>query len=372
MNREQIARAERFHRLHAEPRPLVLANAWDAASVRIVEEAGAQAIATTSAGMAWTQGYSDGEQMPVHELLAACQRICRMASTPVSVDIERGYGRDAKGTGGLVGALMQLGVVGINIEDGTDPVTHSLAHSSILARRIACARDMARHHGLPLFINARIDTYVAAGMETAARLEETRQRALAYIDAGADGIFVPGLADLADIAHLARALPVPLNIYAGYPGAPSVKALQRAGARRISLGCGPMQAVMAHLARIAAEAFDEGRYDTMAAHMLTPAQANALFPSTPVHDDGTTRRVLRTGMGDGPVGLLFAKPRQNVRQHGARLGDVELTTRNGMHRTAAPGMARDNAGPGLAQQALKRLAASFLGAFTGGTRADGR
>lgn len=371
MNREQIARAERFHQLHAEPRPLVLANAWDAASVRIVEEAGAQAIGTTSAGMAWTQGYSDGEQMPIHELLDGCQRICRTASTPVSVDIERGYGSDAKDTGGLVGALMQLGVVGINIEDGTDPDTHILAHPSILARRIACTRDMARHHGLPLFINARIDTYVAAGTETAERLEETRRRALAYIDAGADGIFVPGLADLGEIAHLARALPAPLNIYAGYPGAPSVEALQRAGARRISLGCGPMQAVMAHLARIAAEALTEGRYDTMAGHMLTTAQANALFQSTPVRDDSTAHRVLRTGMGDGPIGLLFARPRQSIRPNGARLSDVELTTRNGTHKTTAAGVARDSARPGLAQQALRRFAASFL-AFAGGTRAGGR
>jgi hypothetical protein len=164
---------------------------------------------------------------------------------------------------------------------------------------------------------------------------------------------------------------VPLNIYAGYPGAPSVEALQRAGARRISLGCGPMQAVMAHLARIAAEAFTEGRYDTMAAHMLTPAQANALFPSTPVRDDGTTRRVLATGMGDGPVGLLFARPRHSVQQNGARLSEVELTTRNGMHKTTVPSVARGGARPWLAQPTLRRLAASFLGAF-GGTRADGR
>jgi len=279
MNREQIARAERFHQLHAESKPLVLANAWDAASARITEEAGAQAIGTTSAGMAWAQGYPDGEQMPVDELLAACQRICRIASTPVSVDIERGYGRDAKDVGTLVDALIQLGVVGINIEDGTDPGTHSLAHPSILTQRIASARAMARHHGLPLFINARIDAYVATGTEAGARLEETRQRALAYIDAGADGIFVPGLSNVDDIAQLARALPVPLNIYAGYPGAPDVETLQRAGARRISLGCGPMQAVMAHLAKISAEAFTDGHCDTMGLNMLTATQANALFSS---------------------------------------------------------------------------------------------
>ncbi len=280
MTREQIARAERFHQLHAESKPLVLANAWDAASARIIEEVGAQAIGTTSAGMAWTLGYPDGEQMPVAELLAACQRICRVATTPVSVDIERGYGRDAKDVGTLVDALIQLGVVGINIEDGTDPTTRILAHPSILTQRIASARAMARHHGLPLFINARIDTHVAAGTEAAARLEETRQRALAYIDAGADGIFVPGLSNLDDIGQLAHALPVPLNVYAGYPGAPGVEALQRVGARRISLGCGPMQAVMAHLARISAEAFTDGRYDTMGSNMLTAAQANALFNSS--------------------------------------------------------------------------------------------
>ena len=213
-------------------------------------------------------------------LLAACQRICRVATTPVSVDIERGYGRDAKDVGTLVDALIQLGVVGINIEDGTDPTTRILAHPSILTQRIASARAMARHHGLPLFINARIDTHVAAGTEAAARLEETRQRALAYIDAGADGIFVPGLSNLDDIGQLAHALPVPLNVYAGYPGAPGVEALQRVGARRISLGCGPMQAVMAHLARISAEAFTDGRYDTMGSNMLTAAQANALFNSS--------------------------------------------------------------------------------------------
>ena len=276
MNREQRERAELFHRLHAGPAPLMLPNAWDAGSARVIENAGAKAIATTSAGMAWSLGYPDGEQLPMQELLAACRRVCRVVAAPVSVDIERGYGRDAQATGDLVGALIELGVVGINIEDGTEPGTQTLAKPSVLCERIACVRAMARRHDLPFFINARIDTYLS-DLQPEARLEETRKRASAYIDAGADGIFLPGLADAEDIATLVQWLPVPLNVYAGYPGAPAAQALQQLGVRRISLGCGPMQAALAHLSDMAAEAIDEGRYDTMGARMLTPAEANGLF-----------------------------------------------------------------------------------------------
>jgi 2-methylisocitrate lyase-like PEP mutase family enzyme len=296
MNREQHDRAERFHQLHAAAEPLVLANAWDAGSARIVEHAGAQAVATTSAGMAWALGYPDGERMPVEELMATCRRICAVVTAPVSVDIERGFGRDAKDTGGLVGALIQLGVVGINIEDGTQPGTRRLAPSETLVERIACARAVAQHHDLPLFINARTDAYLAADVPAEARFEETRRRALAYVDAGADGIFVPGLSDPGEIARLARGLPVPLNIYAGYPGAPTAAELRGLGVRRISLGCGPMQSVMAHLARIASEAQADGRYDSMGKSMLTVAEANGLFNAVRDGEVPTVRSAPHVGM----------------------------------------------------------------------------
>ena len=289
MNREQRERAELFQQLHAGPVPLMLPNAWDAGSARVIESAGAKAIATTSAGMAWALGYPDGEQLPVQELLAACRRVCRVATVPVSVDIERGYGRDAQAAGDLVGALIELGVVGINIEDGTEPGTQTLAPSSVLCERIARARAMAQRHDLPFFINARIDTYLS-DLPPEARLEETRKRALAYIDAGADGIFVPGLAGAEDIARLVRWLPVPLNVYAGYPGAPAAQTLQPLGVRRISLGCGPMQATLAHLGTMAAEALHEGRYDTMGERMWSPAQANSLFRARE-HKADRTRQV---------------------------------------------------------------------------------
>ncbi|RUL74950.1 isocitrate lyase/PEP mutase family protein [Dyella choica] len=281
MNPDQRSRAEYFQQLHAGPDPLVLPNAWDAASARIIESAGAKAIATTSDGMAWGLGYSGGQQMTVQELLATCHRICRVVSVPVSVDIEQGYGRDAQETCELVDALIRCGVVGINIEDGVVHDTQTLASPGVLRERIAGARSVARRHELPLFINARIDTYFAPGLDAKARFEETYKRAFGYIEAGASGIFVPGLVDLGQIAKLAELLPVPLNIYAGYAGAHHSTALKALGVRRISLGCGTAQASLAHLDRIAREALAEGRSETMASRMLTVSQASSLFRADP-------------------------------------------------------------------------------------------
>jgi 2-methylisocitrate lyase-like PEP mutase family enzyme len=372
MNREQIARAERFHQRHAESSPLVLPNVWDAASARIVEQAGAEAIATSSAAMAWALGYQDGEQMPVEVLLEACRRISHVISVPFTVDIERGYGDTAGDTGGLVGALIELGAVGINIEDGVVPGTDTLADPAILSERIACARSVARHRGLPLFINVRIDAYFVAGTDAKTRLEETRARALAYVTAGADGIFVPGLADLSDIADLARSIPVPLNIYTGYPGAPSVAALQQAGVRRISLGCGPMQAAMAHLATIAREALNEGRFDTMGANMLTVGEANALFPSVHRPEAVAPRQPLVTSMGDGPVALLLGRPKQVAARRDDQRHSIELTTRNGtLQMTSNHASLCLEADHGV-RHLLSQLVASLFGSPRRGTKPTGR
>jgi 2-methylisocitrate lyase-like PEP mutase family enzyme len=368
MNRESIARAERFHQRHSEAAPLVLTNVWDVASARMVEQAGAEAIATSSAAMAWALGYPDGEQMPVEELLDACRRISQAITVPFTVDIERGYGKTASDTGALAGALIELGAIGINIEDGVLPGTNTLANPDVLSERIACARAVAKHHGVPLFINARIDTYCFAGADARTRLEETRARALAYIAAGADGIFVPGLANLDDIADLAQSIPVPLNIYAGYPGAPTVAELQRAGARRISLGCGPMQAVMAHLAVIAKEALDDGRYDTMGDRMLTVAEANGLFTPVRAPEPGATPQRSMAVMGDGPVALLVGRPRQVATRRNDRHGSVELTTRNGTQQTPQDHATLGADNRHAFRRLLSQLIAPLFGSFHRATR----
>jgi 2-methylisocitrate lyase-like PEP mutase family enzyme len=274
----QQQQAELFHRLHAGPAPLVLVNAWDAASARIVERAGAQAIGTTSAGMAWSMGHADGERMPVDELLAGCARICRVAGIPVTVDIERGFGDSTQAVCDLVRSLVGMGVVGINIEDGTLPGTRQLAPPEILCERIAALRKMDAR----LFINARTDTYFVANDDPAARHEDTLRRARLYAFAGADGIFVPGMAVLDEIAGLAAAVPLPVNVYAGHAKAPSIDVLAGAGARRISLGCGPLQAALGLLGRIAGEAFDtdNGGFRAMAGEMLPAGEINGLFAPT--------------------------------------------------------------------------------------------
>jgi len=278
----QQQRADTLHRLHHDARgPLVLVNAWDAASARLLERAGAGVIATTSAGMAWSLGYADGEQLPRDEFIAACARICRVAgeATPVSVDIERGFGRSTDEVCTLVHTLMELGVVGINIEDGVEPATRRLRPPDALCERIAALRAVAERSQLRLFINARTDVYFAAADDPAGRFDAALQRALAFAAAGADGIFVPGLDQLDEIGRFARAIELPLNIYAGYPGVPSVAELAAAGVRRVSLGCGPLQSALGLLSRIADETFALGRYDEMSRGMASASELNRLFAS---------------------------------------------------------------------------------------------
>lgn len=270
-------RVDAFHRLHTGPEPLMLVNAWDAVSARIVERAGATAIGTTSAGMAWSLGYADGERMPADEMLAACARICRVAGVPVSVDIEQGFGDSTQAVAGVVGALIDRGVAGINIEDGTRPGTRELMPPQVLCERIAAIRKLDAR----FFINARTDAYFVPWQEPVARFEEAQRRARLYIAAGADGIFVPGMSSLDEIAALAGALDTPLNVYAGYAGAPSAEVLARAGARRISLGCGPLQSALGLVGRIAAQAFAHGRFDAMGEGMLSVGEINGLFSATP-------------------------------------------------------------------------------------------
>ncbi len=243
------------------------------------EQAGSTAIATTSAGMAWSLGYGDGERISVEEMVHACERIGRVVAVPVSADIERGFGKTPEDVANTVRALLEVGVVGFNIEDGVAPGTTTLVAPGILADRISAIRAVAESTGVQLFINARVDTYCVAAADADERLDETLRRALSYVKAGADGIFVPGLKRLDEVRRIASKVPKPLNFYAGFERPPSIAALQAAGVRRVSLGCGPVQAVLAHARRIALEAVNEGTFGTMSAHMLAYGEVNALFPS---------------------------------------------------------------------------------------------
>ena len=278
-------KAQTLHRLHDGSTPLVLVNAWDAGSARVIERAGASVIATTSAGMAWSLGYADGEQIPPDEFLSACSRICRATRLPVSVDIERGFGRSVDDVRDLVQALIGLGVVGVNIEDGVAPDTQMLRPADVVCERIAALRELATRARLHLFINARTDAYLGGTDDPARRFDEALRRAQLFAHAGADGIFVPGLFQLDDVTRLASEIALPLNIYAGHRGVPNVAALAAAGVRRISLGCGPLQSALGLLERIATETLQLGRCDTMVAGMADAGELNRLFSlPQPTHE----------------------------------------------------------------------------------------
>ena len=266
----QVRRAETFARLHRPGNPLLLPNAWDVASAVLIAAAGAPAIATTSGGVAWSLGVPDAADLGAGRAAAVIDRITAAVSVPVSADIEAGYGPDADAVLATVTAVVRAGAVGVNLEDRL-PGQSGLLGPAEQADRLAAARTAADRLGVPLWINARTDVFLA-GQGPAARLEEAADRAVAYAAAGADSIFVPGLTDPAAIAELAAG-PLPVAVMAG-PGAPPVAELAAAGAARISLGTAIAQAAYAVAARAAAELLTAGTY-TATAGGIGYAELNA-------------------------------------------------------------------------------------------------
>ncbi|MFJ5831420.1 isocitrate lyase/phosphoenolpyruvate mutase family protein [Streptomyces sp. NPDC093089] len=260
-----------FRSLHDSTRPLALANVWDVAGARVVAAAGAPAIATTSAGISWSHGRPDGNAVSPDLVVDLIARIVEAVDVPVSADIEAGYGHDAACVAETVTRVLEAGAVGLNIEDGTRPPAE-------LATRLTTARAAAERAGADLFLNARTDTYLFGLGDPATRLKDTLERARAYVDAGADGIFVPGVTDPATIAELAAAIPVPLNIMAA-PGAPDVAALGRLGVARVSLGAGLAQSAYTAVQRAARALYATGEYHPLADAMPF-SELNGMFPST--------------------------------------------------------------------------------------------
>jgi 2-methylisocitrate lyase-like PEP mutase family enzyme len=269
----QSDRAAAFRDLHLPGTPLVLPNAWDAVSARLVEDAGAAAVATTSAGLVWALGAPDGERVDRETAIAAVARIAGAVTVPVSADIESGYAEDAEGVAGTVRAVIAAGAVGVNIEDalygaGSGGPLRDVAEQ---AERIAAAREAADAAGVPLFVNARIDTFLSG----AGGVDLTLERAAAFRAAGADGIFVPGAVDPGTVKELVNGVDGPLNVMAG-PGAPPVAELAALGVARVSVGSGIAQAAHALVRRAARELLDRGTYGSLT-DALAHGEVNALL-----------------------------------------------------------------------------------------------
>jgi 2-methylisocitrate lyase-like PEP mutase family enzyme len=235
MTSPHATRARLLRSLHRPGEPLVLVNVWDVAGARLVEAAGAAAIATTSAGVAWSLGSPDGGVLDRESAVALLGRITAAVDLPVTADVEDGFAADADGVGETIRQVLATGAVGVNLEDGTGQGDAPLRDTAGQCARIRAARAAGEAAGVPLVINARTDTYLRAVGDPAQRLLATLDRAHAYLAAGADAIFVPGVADRSTIAGLVAGIDAPLNILTG-PGGPSVPELAALGVARVSIG----------------------------------------------------------------------------------------------------------------------------------------
>ncbi|WP_344870440.1 isocitrate lyase/phosphoenolpyruvate mutase family protein [Allokutzneria multivorans] len=259
MTRSRQELAELFTSLHHNGSVLALPNAWDVMSARLVELEGAAAIATTSAGVAWSLGAADGDQLDRERAIDLVARVVRAVSVPVTADIESGFGVTAADVAETIRGVASAGAVGVNLEDAHHGGDSPLRPIADQAERIAAARkaDPA------LYINARVDVYLRAVGDPATRVQATIERARAYLDAGASGIFVPGVADPETISLLAKEISAPLNVLVG-PGSPTVPELGALGVARASLGSGLSQAAYAVVQRGAREMLTSGTYTATA------------------------------------------------------------------------------------------------------------
>jgi 2-methylisocitrate lyase-like PEP mutase family enzyme len=267
----QSEKAEFFRSLHHGPEILVLPNAWDCSSARIFEQAGFPAIATSSAGIAFSLGYTDGERIPQDLMLATVGQIADSVQIPVSADLESGYGDVAKTTAGLIA----VGAVGLNLED-MDHESQLLAPIPVQIEKVAMIRRIATGLGVDVVINARTDVFLAEIGEPATRFERACERLQAYIAAGADCVFLPGLADENIIRRVVGTLKFPLNILAG-AGLPTIPRLRELGVARVSVGSGIMRATLGLARRIAQELKKSGTYTALLEGAMPFAEANALF-----------------------------------------------------------------------------------------------
>ncbi|HLB89490.1 MAG TPA: isocitrate lyase/phosphoenolpyruvate mutase family protein [Terriglobales bacterium] len=259
---KQKAKADAFRARHRGPRILLLPNAWDVASARVLEEAGFGAMATTSAGIAFTLGYPDGQRISREEMLGVVARIATAVTVPVTADMEAGYGDRPEDAARTARGVMEAGAVGMNLEDGTDDRRHPLMDLPLQVEKVAAVREAARTAGLPIVLNARTDVFLLQVGPPEKRYDMALQRLAAFRDAGADCVFVPGLRDAEAIGRLVQDLQCPVNILAG-PGFPSVPELEKLGVARVSLGSGPMRATLGLLRKMAEELKTTGTYQTM-------------------------------------------------------------------------------------------------------------
>lgn len=243
-----------FASLHVPGDPLVLPNAWDAASAAVIASLGARAVATTSGGVAWSLGFPDGNALSADDAVAVAERMLRVVDVPVSVDIESGFSTDPGEVAALAARVSGIGAAGVNLEDTWDGAFLSPDAQAERVRRI-------REAAPSLFVNARIDAFLY-GVDDAER--QTLERAAAVVDAGAQGVFVPGLVDLAVLARLVAGIGAPVAVMAAR-GGPSIADFAGVGIARVSVGTDLADSAYRQLRDEAGSVLTTGTFDAIGA-----------------------------------------------------------------------------------------------------------
>jgi len=267
--------AERLRALHRTPPILVLPNAWDAASARLFEAEGFPAIATTSAGVAASLGYPDGGAVPAREMFEAVARIARAVSVPVTADIEHAYATSPDAVADNVLRVVAAGAVGINLEDIL-PGAADLEPLALQVDKIRAIVKGANKSGVRLVINARTDVFLRALGPPDSRAAVAIERGKAFLAAGADCVFVPGVHDSETIGALVRGIGGPVNVLA-VDGTPPIAALEALGVARVSVGSGPMRAALALVRDVARELKTTGTYSAFTAKAMKYNDVNELM-----------------------------------------------------------------------------------------------
>lgn len=274
--RIQAEKAEQFRKLHRGPRTLVLPNAWDVASARILEELGYPAIATTSAGIAFSLGYPDGQRVSRDQMLEVVARIAHAVRVPVTADMESGYGTTVKDMTETAKALIAAGAIGLNLEDVTGDDESSHVEVKLQVEKIGAIREISASLGVPLVLNARTDIYLMPIGPVETRFDRTVERLRAYRQAGAECLFAPGVQDRETIAKLVRALEAPLNILLT-PACPPLRELEKMGVARASAGSAAMRATLGLLRRIGKELMEAGTYSLLQDGAVPFAEVNQIL-----------------------------------------------------------------------------------------------
>ena len=262
------AKAEKLQALIDGDELLVLPNVWDVGSARVVAEAGYPVIATSSAGIAWSLGYPDGEIITCEDMLSVVRSIAHRVDLPVTADMEAGYGEEPEAVSLTVAATLNAGAVGANIEDSSSQVAgHSILDYDLSVARIRAGKAVADAAGIPFVINARTDVFYGGGDENS--LNEAIRRGNSYLEVGAGCVFVPFVRDRDTMEKLVAGIDGPVNVLAN-PAAPPLDELFEIGIARVSIGGLLSLMIYTHVREACTELSETGALEWGKGNILHP------------------------------------------------------------------------------------------------------